>query len=89
MKITAPVRIDISGGWPDSDPYRKEFGGVVLNAAIDLRVSAMIEGPNIKTSLEQVPPSSGLGTSGALRAGYLAVSNKNLLNNPKNIITPY
>jgi len=80
MKVTAPVRIDISGGWPDSDPYRREYGGTVLNAAIDLRISAKFEGHNLITSLEQVPEASGLGTSGALRAAYICASNLDFLN---------
>jgi len=79
MKITAPVRIDISAGWPDSDPYRLDHGGVVLNAAINMRISARFEGPNLITSLEQVPQSSGLGTSAALRAAYVVASNPGFL----------
>jgi D-glycero-alpha-D-manno-heptose-7-phosphate kinase len=78
-KVTAPVRIDLSGGWPDSDPYRKDFGGAVLNAAINHRVSAQLEAPNLTTSLGDVPRSSGLGTSGALRATYLVASNDSLI----------
>jgi D-glycero-alpha-D-manno-heptose-7-phosphate kinase len=83
--ITAPVRIDVSGGWPDSDPYRKDFGGSVLNAAINLRVSAVFD-KIAKTGLNKVLPQSGLGTSGAIRAVELAVSNLDLLQNKIDLI---
>lgn len=85
-KVTAPVRIDISGGWPDSDPYRKDFGGTVLNAAINHRVSAQLDAPNLTTSLGNVPKSSGLGTSGALRATYLVASNDSLIQDRTDLI---
>ena len=85
-RVTAPVRIDISGGWPDSDPYRRDYGGAVLNATINLRVSAELKAPNLVTSLENVPPSSGLGTSGALRACYLVASNNKLIENKASLI---
>jgi fucokinase len=31
-----PARIDFGGGWSDTPPYSIEFGGQVINAAIDL-----------------------------------------------------
>lgn len=75
MRVTAPVRIDISAGWSDADPFRHEFGGAVLNGAINLRVSGELKGNKLVTCLEKVPANSGLGTSGALRTAYLVVSN--------------
>ncbi len=79
IKVTAPVRIDISAGWSDADPFRGQFGGAVLNAAIGLRVSATLDGRDLVTSLGKVPAASGLGTSGALRTAYLIASNPKLL----------
>jgi galactokinase/mevalonate kinase-like predicted kinase len=32
----APARLDLSGGWTDTPPYSLEFGGCVLNAAVNL-----------------------------------------------------
>lgn len=32
----APARLDLCGGWTDTPPYALEFGGCVLNAAVDL-----------------------------------------------------
>lgn len=32
----APVRLDFAGGWTDTPPYCLEFGGSVVNAAVDL-----------------------------------------------------
>lgn len=86
MKITAPVRIDISAGWSDADPFREKYGSYVLNAAINLRVFAELKEKKLLTSLNEVPRKSGLGSSGAVRACYLAVSNKRLLKNKLDLI---
>ena len=32
----APARLDLGGGWTDTPPYALEFGGCVMNAAVDL-----------------------------------------------------
>jgi len=32
----APVRLDLAGGWTDTPPYSLEYGGAVVNAAVDL-----------------------------------------------------
>lgn len=32
----SPVRLDFAGGWTDTPPYCLEFGGSVVNAAVDL-----------------------------------------------------
>jgi len=32
----APVRLDFGGGWADTPPYSLEFGGCVINAAVNL-----------------------------------------------------
>lgn len=34
--VTAPVRIDLVGGWSDTPPFCLDWGGAVLNAAINL-----------------------------------------------------
>jgi len=85
VKVTAPVRIDISSGWPDSDPYRSDFGGIVLNAAINLRVSACLNRELIISS-GPVPPRSGLGASGALRSVEIVASNPHLIRNKTALI---
>ena len=79
IKVTAPTRIDISAGWSDANPFQSDFGGAVLNAAINLRVSATLKGKDLISSLENVPSNSGLGTSGALRAVYLVAANPELI----------
>lgn len=86
IKVTAPVRIDISAGWSDADPFRSEFGGAVLNAAINLRVSAELQKGKLISSLEKAPPNSGLGTSGSIRAVYLVAANPSLIKNKKELI---
>ncbi|MFA6133547.1 MAG: L-fucokinase [Phycisphaerae bacterium] len=32
----APARLDLGGGWTDTPPYSLEFGGCVINAAVNL-----------------------------------------------------
>ena len=41
-RASAPVRIDLAGAWTDVSPFADLHGGVVVNAAIDLRASATI-----------------------------------------------
>jgi len=83
--VSAPVRIDISAGWPDSDPYRKTYGGIVLNGAINHRVLAIFT-KDLSISLGEVPSQSGLGTSGALRAVELVASNSDLIKDKHDLI---
>ncbi len=85
IKVTAPVRVDISAGWPDSDPYRKDFGGAVLNAAIDMRVRAEFDN-FLKTDYWQAKSYNGLGASGAIDAAWLVVRNPELLNDRQELI---
>lgn len=40
---SAPVRLDFAGGWTDVPPCATEMGGVVVNAAIELRAWASVE----------------------------------------------
>lgn len=53
--VTAPVRIDLCGGWSDTPPICHELGGCVVNAAVTLdgehpiRVSArLIDEPELR-----------------------------------------
>jgi D-glycero-alpha-D-manno-heptose-7-phosphate kinase len=43
VRATAPVRLDLAGGWTDVPPFSEREGGVVVNAAIALRVEAEVE----------------------------------------------
>jgi D-glycero-alpha-D-manno-heptose-7-phosphate kinase len=43
VRATAPVRLDFAGGWTDVPPFSSREGGVVVNAAIELRVEAEFE----------------------------------------------
>ena len=36
VRGTAPVRMDLAGGWTDTPPYALENGGCVVNVAVDL-----------------------------------------------------
>ncbi len=42
-RASAPVRLDFAGGWTDVPPFSAREGGVVVNAAITLRVEAEFE----------------------------------------------
>lgn len=42
-QASAPVRIDLAGGWTDVAPFSDREGGLVVNAAISLRVHARLE----------------------------------------------
>ena len=39
---SAPVRLDLAGGWTDVAPFSTELGGAVVNATISLRATATI-----------------------------------------------
>ncbi len=77
IRVTAPVRIDISAGWTDSPPFRDKYGGVVFNAAVDLegsRISATFnEKGEMIVSPGNIPSHSGLGTSGSLHSVEIAL----------------
>lgn len=115
-QASAPVRLDFAGGWTDVAPYCHHESGVVVNAAINLRVYAEFEpggtglllraqdvnqaaairsaadlalngqldlhkaalrmlptGPGTLRTRSDVPPGSGLGSSGALDVALVAV----------------
>jgi len=42
-RATAPVRLDFAGGWTDVPPFATKEGGLVVNAALTLRVEAEFE----------------------------------------------
>lgn len=112
----APVRVDLAGGWTDVAPFSEREGGLVVNAAVTLRVHATLEpgkdgmlifaedlrqaakinraseldvmgdlmlhraalrmypvGPGTLRTRSDVPPGSGLGSSGALDVALIAV----------------
>lgn len=113
---SAPVRLDFAGGWTDVAPFASEEGGVVVNAAIELRAHAEVRlggsqyllraddlgkqvelgesmwtrdaalrqgllgaalwgsglGPSALRTRSEVPPGSGLGSSGALAVALTA-----------------
>jgi len=116
FSASAPARLDFAGGWTDVAPFANTEGGVVVNAAIELRVHAQLEltgehhriqsedlgketelkengwepelagelelqktilrrspiGPATLRTRSEVPPGSGLGSSGALGVALVA-----------------
>ena len=44
--VSAPVRLDFAGGWTDVPPFSTTEGGVVVAAAIGLRVQATVRAPD-------------------------------------------
>jgi len=78
-KVRAPVRIDFGGGTTDISPFRDEYGGCVLNAAINKYVTGELFYSDSKVGLKyeaNVPTSSGLGTSGVMSLVWLALISK-------------
>ena len=115
FRASAPVRLDLAGGWTDVAPFAVVEHGAVVNAAIDLRTEAHVQpgggtfhltsedlGETLElqgqngldsngrlgllraalrlsgltggslTTRSQVPPGSGLGSSGALDVALIA-----------------
>jgi D-glycero-alpha-D-manno-heptose-7-phosphate kinase len=85
---SAPVRVDLAGGWTDVGPYPSDFGGEVVNFAINLRVIARSDAThtNSQTVFEfPVPRGSGLGTSSAMNVALSALIHPTQLENPEKI----
>jgi len=76
IRVRAPVRVDLAGGWSDCAPFTHDHGGEVINFAIDQYIEAVMRiDDSGKLSVEyhsDGPTSSGLGTSGALNVAFLA-----------------
>ncbi|HIG33489.1 MAG TPA: hypothetical protein EYQ11_01220 [Candidatus Poseidoniales archaeon] len=85
---SAPVRVDLAGGWTDVGPYTNDFGGEVVNFAINLRVIARSASvpANRKADFEfPVPRGSGLGTSSAMNVALSALISPDQLENPEKL----
>jgi fucokinase len=50
VTVSAPVRMDLGGGWSDTPPFCFDWGGVVLNIAIELNERYPVE-----TSIRRLP----------------------------------
>ena len=76
LEATAPVRVDLAGGWTDVGPYPSDFGGEVVNFAINRRVRASgLDGCGVsEIEIEfGAPRGSGLGTSSAMNVAISAI----------------
>ncbi len=76
VRVKAPVRIDLAGGWTDCAPFSHDHGGEVVNVAIDQYIKASFKIDDdelISVHYEsEVPGSSGLGTSAAMNVAFLS-----------------
>ncbi len=75
-KVKAPVRIDFAGGTTDISPFKDEYGGAVLNAAINKYIVGELYADDKKIGLKysgNIPTRSGLGTSGVMNLVWLAL----------------
>jgi len=74
---SAPLRVDLAGGWTDVHPYPTDFGGEVVNFAIKHRVRVWKSEEEEDSDLEfdfPVPRGSGLGTSSAMNVALAALN---------------
>ena len=81
---SAPLRVDLAGGWTDVPPYPTEFGGEVVNFAINHRVRVKKSEILGDSDLEfdfPVPRGSGLGTSSAMNVALAALNSSSQLEN--------
>ena len=74
--VMVPVRVDLSGGWTDVNPYCTEFGGEVINFTINKYVKARVDLSEGITYDFDVPIGSGLGTSGSVNVARIALLGK-------------
>jgi len=75
IKIRAPTRIDLAGGWTDIPDVATRIGGKVVAFAINCYVYAEVFENNERfkgTYESSVPMGSGLGTSGAINVSLIA-----------------
>ena len=75
-EVRAPVRIDFAGGTTDIKPFSTEYGGAVLNAAINKYVIGKLIATDKSVGLSyqgNLPTSSGLGSSGVMNLVWLAL----------------
>jgi len=70
---SAPVRLDLAGGWTDVAPFAEREGGVVVNAAIDLRAHAELTlgGAEYRLEAEDLGESARLLPGDLVRSGRL------------------
>ena len=74
---SAQLRVDLAGGWTDVPPYPTDFGGEVVNFAINRRVRVRKREEVKDSDLEfdfPVPRGSGLGTSSAMNVAVAALN---------------
>ena len=85
---SAPLRVDLAGGWTDVPPYPKDFGGEVVNFAIKHRVRVRKSENEEDSDLEfdfPVSRGSGLGSSSAMNVALAALKSPSLLENPEEL----
>lgn len=69
-RASAPVRLDFAGGWTDVAPFSEEVGGIVVNAAIELRAFAELSLGRDRYLLQSVDLDQTLELSYEELAGY-------------------
>jgi len=75
-RVKAPVRIDFGGGTTDVEPFPTKYGGCVLNAGISNHVVGELDTSSKGVALsysENIPTSSGLGTSSVMNVVWLSL----------------
>ena len=86
VTASAPLRIDLAGGWTDVAPFPSDFGGEVVNFAINKRVVVRRDVKSTDYPPEfdfPVPRGSGLGTSSAMYVAISALSSTKETSGPR------
>ncbi len=85
-KVKAPVRVDFAGGTTDVQPFPKLYGGAVVNITINHYVTGELASSDEGVSLsysENIPTSSGLGTSSVMNLVWLSLISQGRFKNDK------
>lgn len=82
-RATAPLRIDLAGGWTDAPQFAEKYGGEVVSFAVKLYTEAQISidpvGRLSASYSSEVPMGTGLGTSGSLNVALIAVCQNSIM----------
>ena len=67
IEVVVPVRVDLAGGWTDVQPYTGDYGGEVVNFAINKYIRSAMEKDDEGSSRVEyssdIPTGPGVGAN--------------------------